>query len=287
MNHINKPYPSTGQAFVFLLIFWGFNLVSYVVIYGLFFGFSMDSLTGKESGTLAQIAELLTYITTGVLSFIIAMQMRRSSGVTSKLGFKKAPFNIYISASIVVLCFGYMQDIFSYLFPMPDMIVELFEKLNNKSAFTFIMIVVAAPILEELIFRGVILDGLLMRYKGGKAVLISALIFGIMHGIPWQVVPAFFAGLLFGWLYWKTRSLILTMVLHAINNFAATVYGWIFSMSDSQTAIIDNLGITTYLVGFVMALLIIIGTLRYMNRYFRKVNSDNNNEELETADLPV
>lgn len=86
------------------------------------------------------------------------------------------------------------------------------------------------PVCEEIIFRGVILEGLAKKYDPTKALIFSALIFGLIHLQPLQVIAAFFAGLILGWIYLKTQSLWIVIALHVINNFAA------FTFSDLGTA---------------------------------------------------
>lgn len=79
--------------------------------------------------------------------------------------------------------------------------------------------VLLAPILEELIFRGIILKGLLTRYNPKYAIIISAIIFGLVHGNPLQMWGALVIGLIFGWVYYKTKSIGTTILLHFFTNF--------------------------------------------------------------------
>lgn len=78
------------------------------------------------------------------------------------------------------------------------------------------------PVMEELVFRGVVLSSL-RRYGIGFSIVGSALIFGLAHMDPSSVVFATIAGLVFGFLYAKTNNLWLTILIHALNNLIATV----------------------------------------------------------------
>lgn len=83
-----------------------------------------------------------------------------------------------------------------------------------------LQILIQAPIFEELLFRGIILNGLLNRYKGNqkKAILYSAIIFGVVHfNIP-QGINAFIIGIILGGIYYYTGSMKLSMFAHFINN---------------------------------------------------------------------
>jgi len=78
--------------------------------------------------------------------------------------------------------------------------------------------VLRRPIGEELLFPGLILDGLLKRYKAETAIVISAVLFGLIHLNPWQGVGAVFLGIALGWFRWKTGSVFLPIVGHFVNN---------------------------------------------------------------------
>ena len=75
------------------------------------------------------------------------------------------------------------------------------------------------PIAEEIGFRGVLLDGLLKtRCRPWLAILISALVFGLFHGIGVQFFGAMLFGIMVGWLYWRTGSIIPGIIFHVLNN---------------------------------------------------------------------
>ena len=103
--------------------------------------------------------------------------------------------------------------------PMPEMIVEQLMELVLSDPLGFLVMgVVVAPIGEELLFRGVILRGLLRRYGTWTAALASALLFALAHLNPWQAVLALPLGLLLAWLYLRTRSLLPCIAAHAACN---------------------------------------------------------------------
>lgn len=77
---------------------------------------------------------------------------------------------------------------------------------------------VVAPFCEELIMRGLVLQGLLQRYKPVPAVLLSAAIFGIYHGSVHQGISAFLGGCVLGWVFFQTRSLWVTILMHFSHN---------------------------------------------------------------------
>lgn len=114
-------------------------------------------------------------------------------------------------------------------FEMPEgqelMLMELM-----KHPIGALTIVLLAPLSEELVFRGAVLRTLLMML-GGKgtrgcwaAIAISALCFAVAHGNMAQGVHAFLMGLLMGWLYYRTGSILMGMIIHLVNNFTAYAF---------------------------------------------------------------
>lgn len=84
-----------------------------------------------------------------------------------------------------------------------------------------VVIGLAAPFLEEVIFRG-FLQGTLRNMMGpARAVVFSALVFAVLHFSPFLLPPIFLLGIAFALLYERTGSLWPPVVMHALNNTAA------------------------------------------------------------------
>jgi hypothetical protein len=134
---------------------------------------------------------------------------------------EKISISILLSLIAFLLLIIIFTDPINNLIPVPDWFNDLMIKVVSKDIFSFISVVIFAPIFEELILRGVILDGFLKSYNPRKAILLSALAFGLFHLNPWQFVPAFIGGLYLGWIYYRTQSIIPCIVIHSINNLIA------------------------------------------------------------------
>ena len=108
-------------------------------------------------------------------------------------------------------------------FPLEDLLENEFVGLTHTvmGAFT---ISVLAPLLEEVLFRGAI-QGCLMRFYGRPwpAIITAALVFGIIHWNPVQVVYASLFGIVLGWIYYRTGSLLYVIVGHVLNNTFAVI----------------------------------------------------------------
>lgn len=107
---------------------------------------------------------------------------------------------------------------------MPEWMKEALDSMMESGLlYNLLTVSVLAPIMEEFVFRGVILRGLLRRIRPVWAVFWSSALFALAHMNPWQAVPAFVIGCLFGWLYYKSGSYWTVVLLHALNNAATVV----------------------------------------------------------------
>ncbi len=94
----------------------------------------------------------------------------------------------------------------------------------------FVLMVIVAPIVEEYVFRKIIVDRT-VRYGQGIAIAASGLMFGLFHGNLNQFVYAVGLGAFFAFIYIKTGNLKITIAMHAIINFMGSmVAGGIFKL---------------------------------------------------------
>jgi len=108
------------------------------------------------------------------------------------------------------------------LVPLSAWEQQAFESMGAPTLGAILMACVLAPVLEEMLFRGVILRAFLQRYPRGVAIVHSAGIFGLAHMNLYQFVVALTIGLVTGWLYERTRSLWPCIALHAAYNSSLT-----------------------------------------------------------------
>lgn len=87
---------------------------------------------------------------------------------------------------------------------------------------------ILGPIFEEIIFRGIILRGLLLSYSPKYAIIISSVIFGLIHIKLFQIWGAILLGLFFGLIYYKTQNILITIILHSISNMSSFLNSYIF-----------------------------------------------------------
>ena len=149
---------------------------------------------------------------------------------------------------------------------LPDMMQDTFRAMS-RNVFGIISIAIMAPLVEELLFRGAI-QGHLLR-KGMKpvyAILIASAVFGIVHMNPIQIPFAFAIGMIFGWLYYRTGSVVPVMIGHFINNSIATIQMALLSKEELNTKTIEWLGEGPTYALFAISLALTIGMFLYLKK---------------------
>lgn len=177
----------------------------------------LDRLIDKE------FAVLVYYLLAMGITFWFDHTNRKKNMQIATYDFDPASLKITVFASVAVIAIqiGVVSPIVNAI-PIPEFMEQIFIEFGKrKGIFSAIAIVLAAPILEELVFRGIILDGLLKKYSPLKSILVSSMLFGLVHLNPWQFIAAFVIGILLAWTYYKTRKLTLCILIHFVNNLFA------------------------------------------------------------------
>lgn len=106
--------------------------------------------------------------------------------------------------------------------PVQNVLMEVTSNINPLV--NFFIIVICAPIMEELLFRKYLVDRT-AKFGEGVAIVFSGLTFGFFHGNLIQFSYAFVLGMFFAFIYVKTGKLIYTIILHMIQNFMGSILG--------------------------------------------------------------
>ena len=151
----------------------------------------------------------------------------RGARFADAVGFQKAPGARWYAAGLGAALLGWLFSVgFIALLtacgmdaPREDLAV--FRVLPGGPlgvTLTVLLLVVIAPIAEEVVYRGVLLSALTDRWGPLVGLAVSAVVFSAVHLSPVGFVPLAVAGVLFGWLYMKSRSLWVALVAHAAYN---------------------------------------------------------------------
>ena len=233
----------------------------------------LSPITFLSNSIGKELSMFIYYIAAIGITLWIAFMMRRKT--TAKKSFNWTSPNDKIIPFIIIgtlgIAFGITSPIIE-LIPMPDMFKDMFMELGKgKGIFPFLMVVLAAPILEEIIFRGIMLDGLLEKYSPLKSIIITSVLFGIVHLNPWQFVSAMAIGCFSGWIYYHTRNLTYSILIHAANNFCAYAMGKLFGDSSMEMTYAESYGgLLNYILIIVSSIIITLLCLYFIRKEFKK-----------------
>ena len=212
-----------------------------------------------------------TYTTTGIAMILSGIAM-----IWHLIHFKYVKFNLKsfgeasgktIGLSIPLIVAGMLFiNLCSEFLGLPDLMQDTFLGMS-RNVFGIISITIMAPLVEELLFRGAI-QGYMLR-KGIKplhAILIASAIFGIFHMNPIQIPFAFAIGLIFGWLYYRTGSVVPGIIGHFINNSIACLQMATLTEEEFNTKTIEWLGAGPTYALFALSLVVMIGMFLYLKK---------------------
>jgi membrane protease YdiL (CAAX protease family) len=137
------------------------------------------------------------------------------------LAWRDIPLGVF--AGVMVMFYGFniirseLHNLLEIVLPSGDFFDGWFYE--PESLFMIILTGSLFPgFTEEIFFRGIIARRFFRAYPLRKAILLSAVLFGLCHLNPWQAVNSFFGGIFYAWIYWRYKSIWLCMFLHAYNN---------------------------------------------------------------------
>jgi membrane protease YdiL (CAAX protease family) len=151
---------------------------------------------------------------------------------------------------------------------LPNTAEKAFD-LVLKDRWGYFIVGLLAPLSEELVFRGAILRELL-KWKENPwiGIIISAMLFSLVHMNPVQMPHAFLVGILLGWLYYRTDSIIPGVIWHWVNNTIAYV---MYNLTNPDETLLEYFGSQQRVlmaVGF--SLMIFLPALYQLNQRLSK-----------------
>lgn len=160
-----------------------------------------------------------------------------------------------------------------------DSLDEMVEKtygnlLSASNIFEFVLVVVVIAIVpalsEETMFRGFIQRSFELKYKKYIAVFLTALFFSLYHFNPYGFIPLFILGSFFGFAAYKSKTLLVPMFLHFINNFSAvTLYHVIGDDELIKSDVTANPGeLSSYIMMFLGLAVLFAALVLLINKYY-------------------
>ena len=161
-----------------------------------------------------------------VLVFALVCRVRNSS-LSEKASINAMPPRVLPQVAVLGVVSTYAVNVILSILivakAIPSSWVTMLEETNSdfavaSPAMLFISTVIMAPVLEEILFRGLILGTLKKTMHPWIAIVISSVIFGLAHGTPIGILYATCLGILMGWLTIKFNSILPSMVFHMAYN---------------------------------------------------------------------
>ena len=211
-----------------------------------------------------ELITLVGYVFQMGLSIACVAYQQRARHVTSSLWRSKghrvsAPLILW--GCVLIFVTGIVIEPLHDLFP--SAYLDFVNQSIGTGGWSILMTVVLAPILEETLFRGMLQGAITERDGATRGILLSALLFGIIHINPAQVVGACISGFFFAWLYARTRSILPGILIHILNN-GLSVY-LMRAYPEVETAG-ELLGSTGYAVLLAVSAVVLILSMAWLLR---------------------
>ncbi|NLE01510.1 MAG: CPBP family intramembrane metalloprotease [Fibrobacter sp.] len=217
------PYPNFYQSVILVIIIHLLFLFFHYLI-----KFSAKLIINNQSVLIPELPYQILYL---VIFSIVIIYARQKSGMVLSPLFTFRPMMIKTLLAISVLIIGssivlsegenFARILFNTGYP------ENKGYLFTQTVSGFLTFCILAPILEEILFRGIILRGFFIRYNPVLAILMSSMVFGIAYTDPLRMTGAFFFGIFLSWITIQSGSVILAIWAH----ISANVLSFILSLN--------------------------------------------------------
>lgn len=236
-----------------------------LLLFGVFFSYILLVVIVGESGAPQNLIDILQILFYVVLFFaffnrgLTSQEQKKvltSDKKTFSLPLMMAPF--FIGSLVSVLYGLVIQFLFPSLFESYLGASESIELMIEQAGYLqigmiFLAIVVLAPIVEEILFRGILFNLIAKRKSTLFAMITSSLIFGFLHAET--MVPTAVIGFVLCFIYHKTGNLYLAMGAHAFNNFIAFVMPLLLAQTSETSALVSVLGVLLLLANGIITIL--------------------------------
>ena len=205
-----------------LLVFWGlFNVLG--TVYIIFDEIVRELLADPAASIVSEVFYAFIYAAAFAIPAGILAYVTRTDGVPLiKKAALPAKTPIYIIGAIeCIISFAYINSMIVSIFDYADFSQDVMWKAEYDELYEVLLqlltVAVIPGIFEEVLFRGVVLAKL-RPYGKGPAIIISAVLFGLMHQNAGQFLYAMAAGLVLGFVAYETGSLLCCILIHFSNN---------------------------------------------------------------------
>ena len=172
---------------------------------------------------------LLSTLIADIMFVLVAMLLIKLSkqSIKARLKINKITLKTIVTVILIALALNFVFQSTQFLFP-ESMRGELASEMDTdlsgvKSFIGFITVVIIAPFSEEILFRGLILGELAKCFNMHIAIILQAVLFGVMHGnIIWSVI-AFLSAVLYGYFIRKYENIFTPVAGHMSVNLLSFI----------------------------------------------------------------
>ena len=200
---------------------------------------------------------------------------------------KLGGFWLALVAAVATLAVAFITDSLSKVMPQaPEWFENAMASIMDAPVWiTLLSVSIFAPLFEEWLCRGLVLRGLFQKMSPTAAICVSSIFFAVLHMNPWQAVPAFILGLLFGYVYYRTGSLKLTMLMHCVNNTRAVIFSRIPAFEEAES-FVDVMRPWTYACIFIACVAFTYGAIiTFRSIAMKKDEGTRNCDEVEPMSI--
>ena len=199
----------------------------------------MEAFGGKDAFGNSKIAIALIIHWSMVAALIGVIFLVRKKPISASFDFRKIKRFQFINTVFMGFVFTFLIGVW-IAFTRLDKIFPSHEEMLQplfKAPLPLLILSVGliVPIMEECVFRGLIFNELRKKLSVPAAIIIQALLFGLIHVNPLQIIYAFCLGLLAAWLYVSYRSLWAPVLLHMGHNMTNIALSKTYGADDTLT----------------------------------------------------
>lgn len=176
----------------------------------------------------ADITRILSILIVGILVFC----MNRKNHYICFVPEEKPRMQIILLALLSGIGLSFFNMISALQFMLSGAMEEMAQVQTDDVSISLLYIVlsVAGAVVEELFFRGILLNLCRPYDRAASAIIISAVLFAVMHLSPLMMLHTFISGLVFGYFYYHTENIYIPILMHLTNNllWSTALNAWLF-----------------------------------------------------------
>ncbi len=207
---------SIGNGILWVLIWFGFMLL---------YTFLDVAVWRKISPAYEKYLNVIT-IVLSMIVFLIFLARKNNFKVElfRNISFLGVLFAIGCALLLYVLLDKGLDPVFERIFPTSEEnYQETLQTLGEAPVISLFQVCILAPIIEEILMRGYLINGLSESYGSIIALLVSSFLFALLHFNMVQTLSAFICGIILGLLYLQTGSIFCCILTHAGYNLISHI----------------------------------------------------------------